>query len=197
MARRNAHSLEQIRAMVLEAAETIISNDGYQALTVRKIARDIGYTVGSIYMAYASMADLAMHIKANTVDELASHLQQVQGFPPEQQIAELAKAYLQFASRNFNRWSMIFVPETKAPEWNRQKIEQMIGPLEAQFARLAPDRSAQQHQQAARALWSSVHGICALFLSDELGAGKIKRVESDILLLVEIFIGGWLVSQFK
>jgi AcrR family transcriptional regulator len=194
MARRNTHSLEEIREMVLDAAETIIANDGYSALTVRKIAMDIGYTVGSIYMVFASMADLALHIKANTVDELTWHLQQVQGFPPEQQIAELAKVYLQFASQNFNRWTMVFVPETKAPDWYRQKTKQIFAPLEAQIARLAPDSSTQQRQQAARALWSGIHGICALSLTGELDAEDIGEVENDILLLVESFIGGWLAS---
>ena len=48
MARRSEHSLEQIKEMVLNAAETIIIEDGAQALTVRKVALEIGYTVGNI-----------------------------------------------------------------------------------------------------------------------------------------------------
>ncbi|MDP3589630.1 MAG: TetR/AcrR family transcriptional regulator, partial [Methylobacter sp.] len=168
MARRNKHSLEEIREMVLDAAETIIINDGYSALTVRKIAMDIGYTVGSIYMVFANMADLLIHIKANTVDELTGQLQQVQGCPPKQQIAELAKVYLHFAVQNFNRWTLIYMPDAKTPDWYRQKVDGIFSLVEAQFAQLAPDSSAQQCKQAARVLWSGIHGVCTLSLTGKL-----------------------------
>jgi AcrR family transcriptional regulator len=189
MARRNKHSLEEIREMVLDAAETIIVNDGYSALTVRKIAMDIGYTVGSVYMVFANMADLLMHIKANTVDDLTGQLQQVQGYPAEQQLAKLAKAYLHFAVQNFNRWTLIYMPEAETPEWYRQKINGIFSLVEAPFAQLAPDSSAHQRTQAAKALWSGVHGICTLSLP-----GNISDVENTVALLVESFIGGWMTS---
>lgn len=194
MARRNKHSLEEIREMVLDAAETIIVNDGYSALTVRKIAMDIGYTVGSVYMVFANMADLLMHIKGNTVDELTGQLQQVQGCPSEQQVTELAKAYLHFAARNFNRWTLIYMHDAETPDWYQQKINGVFSLVEAQFAQLAPDSSAQQCKQAARALWSGVHGICTLSLTDKLDAEGINDVENAIVLLVESFIRGWVGS---
>lgn len=192
MARRNKHSLEEIREMVLDAAETIIINDGYSALTVRKIAMDIGYTVGSVYMVFANMADLVMHIKTNTVDELTGQLQQVPDCPPEQQLMELAKAYLHFAVQNFNRWTLIYMPDAETPEWYRQKINGVFNLVEAQFTQLAPDRSAQQCKQAARALWSGVHGICTLSLTGKPDEEAINNVENTVVLLTESFIRGWL-----
>lgn len=194
MARRNKHSLEEIREMVLHAAETIIINEGYSALTVRRIATNIGYTVGSIYMVFGSMADLIMHIKANTVDELIGQLQQVPDCIPERYIAELSKAYLKFADRNFNRWSMIFAQDAEIPEWYQQKINLIYSQIETQFAQLAPGCTTQQHKLAARALWSGVHGICTLSLTGELDAENINDVENTIVLLVESFINGWMGS---
>ncbi|MDO9425084.1 MAG: TetR/AcrR family transcriptional regulator [Methylobacter sp.] len=194
MARRNKHSLAEIREMVLDAAETIIINEGYSALKVRRIAMDIGYTVGSVYMVFDNMADLVIHIKANTVDNLTEQLQQVPDCVPEQYIAELAKAYLQFSSRNFNRWSMIFVQDAEIPEWYRHKINQISSQIEAPFAKLAPSCSTQQHKQAARALWSGVHGICTLSLTGKQNAEDISDMENTVELLVESFIGGWVGS---
>ncbi len=191
MARRNKHSLEEIREMVLDAAETIIINNGYSALTVRKIAMDIGYTVGSVYMVFANMADLVMHIKANTVDELTGQLQQVPDNLPEQQLAELAKAYLHFAVQNFNRWTLIYMPDAEIPEWYRQKINGVFNLVEAQFTQLAPDRSEQQCTQAARALWSGVHGICTLSLNSKPDEEAINDAENAVILLTESFIRGW------
>jgi AcrR family transcriptional regulator len=192
MARRNEHSLDEIKEMVLDAAETIVINEGVSALTVRRVAMEIGYTVASIYMVFANMADLVLHIKANTVDDLNEQLLQVPDGVPEQQITELAKAYLKFAGRNFNRWRMIFVQDTENPEWYQEKINLILSRVEAQFAQLAPNCSTQQYKQAARALWSGVHGICALSLTGELEAEEINDVENSVVLLVESFIGGWI-----
>jgi len=191
MARRNKHSLAEIRKMVLDAAETIIINEGYSALTARRIAMDIGYTVGSIYMVFANMADLVMHINASTVDDLTERMQQVPHCVPEHYIAELAKTYVAFADRNFNRWTMIFVRDTEIPKWYQQKTQQIFSLVEAQFAQLAPNCSAQQSQQAARALWSGVHGVCTLSLTRELDAAAIKDIEEAVVLLVNSFITGW------
>jgi Transcriptional regulator len=195
MARRNKHSLEEIRKMVLDAAETIIINEGYSALTARRIAMQIGYTVGSIYMVFANMADLVIHIKANTVDDLTEQLQQIPDCVPDRHIKELAKTYLKFAEQNFNRWSMIFVQDDDNPEWYQQKIDLIFSRVAAQFAQLKPNCSKQQSQQAARVLWSGVHGICTLSLTSQQHAATITDVENDIVLLVESFIGGWMASR--
>ena len=198
MARRSEHSLDEIRVMVLNAAEAIVTNEGYSELKMRKIAREIGYTVGSIYMVFTNMADLIMHIKARTLDDIAAQLQQVQDCAPEQCIADLAKVYLGYASQNFNRWSMIFeyrLPQdAEIPEWYQEKVEHVFSRVEAQFSKLAPQCSAQQSKQAARALWSGVHGICILSLTGKLDAVGIKDVEDAVVLLVESFIDGWLSS---
>jgi AcrR family transcriptional regulator len=195
MARRSEHSLEEIRVMVLDAAEAIVIKDGYSALKVRSIARDIGYTVGSIYMVFANMADLVMHIKARTLDDIAVQLQQAQDSVPEQCIAELARIYLRYASQNFNRWSMIFeyrLPQDDGvPEWYQEKVGNVFSRVEAQFAKMAPQCSAQQSKQAARALWSGVHGICILSLTGKQDAAGIKDVEDAVALLVQSFIVGW------
>jgi len=191
MARRNEHSLDEIRKMVLDAAETIIINEGHSALTVRRIAMEIGYTVASIYMVFANMADLVLHIKANTADDLNGQLQQVPDCEPGQHIAEQGKAYLQFACLNFNRWRMLFVQDSENPEWYQEKIDRLFRRVEAQFARLSPSCPTEQNRQAARALWSGIHGICTLSLTGKLDAEEINDVENAVILLVESFTDGW------
>jgi AcrR family transcriptional regulator len=183
--------------MVLAAAETIIVDEGSSALTARRIAMNIGYTVGSIYMVFDSMADLVMHINAGTVDALTGQMQQVPDGTPEQHITELAKTYVAFADQNFNRWSMIFVRDNKLPEWYQQKIKQIFSLVEAQFARLAPNGSTQQNRLAANALWSGIHGICSLSLSHDPDATNIKEVEDTVVLLAKNFIDGWLASLHR
>lgn len=200
MARRSEHSLEQIREMVLSTAERIVSEQGIQALTVRKIALEIGYTVGSIYMVFANMEDLILHINVGTLDELAVALTPCpQQIPVEQQITQMAAAYLDFASRHFNRWRIIFEQgvhkQADYPEWYQEKVELMFAPIEALFKDLNPQSSAEQRALAARTLWCGVHGVCILALQGNLGQVGPASGQNAVQLLVESFVTGWKQNQ--
>jgi len=196
MARRSEHTQEQIKEMVLQAAETIIVEEGYHALTVRKIALEIGYTVGSIYMVFENMHDLIMHIKGRTLDELAATLQQQAGYAgdnTEQRILTLATAYVDFAHQHFNRWQMIFdkIDDQASPDWYQAKIIAMFTLVEALLEQLEPNRSAEHIRLTARALWSGVHGACILALNGSLGRVGAEDTATTVTLLVRNFIRGW------
>lgn len=195
MARRSEHTQDQIREMVLNAAESIVIEEGFHALTVRKVAMEIGYTVGSIYMVFANMEDVIMHVKGRALDELAEQLRQLEPCKSaERQILALANVYLEFAHRHFNRWRMIFeaIKDAPVPEWYQQKTRDMFLIVEEPFRTLLPDPSeAEQAHLAAQALWSGVHGACVLSLNGSLGRVGAENAQVTVGLLVKNFIAGW------
>lgn len=196
MARRNEHSVEQIREMVLNAAEGIIREEGIEALTVRKIALEIGYTVGSIYMVFDNMQDLVLHIKGRTLDSLEAELfKTFETGGIEQNILSLAGRYLEFGSRNYQCWRIIFEPlgqdNTEIPEWYQEKIERMFKPVEQLFRQLSPEKTPEQARLAAMSLWCGVHGVSALGLNGNLGHSGVENSRMAVNLLVTSFIRGW------
>ena len=196
MAKRSEHSLEELKALVLKAAETIVIEEGFSALKMRRIAMDIGYTVGSIYMVFKNMADLIMHINAKTLDAIAAELKQVQDCNIEPSIEALAIAYLGYAKQNFNRWRNVFEnsfsAETKTPDWYQEKFDNVFALVDARFAKFKPELAEGHRKRAARALWCGVHGICVLSLKGELDKTEINDVEETIVLLVRSFMRGWI-----
>ncbi|MEQ1530946.1 MAG: TetR/AcrR family transcriptional regulator [Methylococcales bacterium] len=196
MARRNEHTQGQLKEMILNAAQYIVVEQGFSALTVRKIAAKINYTVGSIYMIFTNMDDLILQLKAVTLNDITQQIEQISHYPPEQYLEEMAKTYLRFASQNFNQWSMIFehrLPEgTTTPDWYQLKVEEAFQRVETQFKRLTPSCSQAQIARAARALWGGIHGICALSLNEKLNSLDIYDVESNVVLLVRNFVQGWI-----
>jgi len=196
MARRSEHSQQEIKDMVLNAAETIVVEEGFDKLKVRRIAMDIGYTVGSIYMVFDNMADLIMHIKGRTLDDIATQLNAIDATETaEQKIVLLAKTYLMFASNNFNRWRMIFehqlADNEKVPDEYQQKVNHIFRIVETEFEQLSSAHTNEQSKLAARALWSGVHGICTLSLTGKLDLLGVDSIENTVVLLVENFIAGW------
>lgn len=202
MARRRKHTLTEIKDMILDSTEEIIIRDGIANLTARKIALEIGYTVGSIYMIFPSMTHLIMHFNANTLDDIADRLglvREQENEHKEQCLEELAKAYLNYASRNFNRWHIVF--DYRAPEDDTKPLEidwfqQRLDALTRQFAiplhQLAPERHEPEITLAARSLWASIHGIGTLFLVGKPHATLPEQVNDSGVLLVRNFIRGWL-----
>ena len=196
MAKRSEHSLEELKALVLKAAETIVIEEGFSALKMRRIAMDIGYTVGSIYMVFKNMADLIMHINAKTLDAIAAELKQVQDCNIEPSIETLAIAYLGYANQNFNRWRNVFEnsfsAETKTADWYQEKFDNVFALVDTQLAKFKPELSEGHRKRAARALWCGIHGICVLSLKGDLDKTDINDVEETMVLLVRSFMQGWI-----
>ena len=197
MARRSEHSLEELKAMVLDAAETIVIEEGFSALKMRRIAAEIGYTVGSIYMVFNNMDDLILHIKGRTLDAITDQMTLVQCSSPEHCLEELARVYINYASQNLNRWSMVFehrLPEdTETPEWYQEKIDNLYGKFEAQFALLAPRLTTEQRRHTALAFLGGLHGICVFMLTSHIGGLYQNDLEESVVLLIRRFIhDGWI-----
>jgi AcrR family transcriptional regulator len=191
MARRGDHSLEQIKDMILVAAENLVIEGGLSLLTVRKVAAKIGYTIGSVYMVFTSMDDLILHLKGRTLDTIAEQMEQVETSSAEQGLEELVDVYIKFASQNLNRWSMVFehrLPENiKVPAWYQKKIDNIYGKFEAQFAQLTPELSPAQLKQTALAFFGGVHGMCVFMLTTQLGGLNDNDYEEGVALLIRRF----------
>jgi AcrR family transcriptional regulator len=182
MARRNEHSLAEIKAMVLSAAENIIIENGFAALTIRKIAMEMGYTIGSIYMVFSSRAELIQHINARTLEDIATRLQPI---TTTGDIETWLKAYLHYARINSHRWRMIFAQQSleaePLPDWYQAQLNSVFQQFSAYFT--LTSSSSEQNQQSVHALWQGIQGICLLSAEAD--------IEASALLLLRTFLRGW------
>ncbi len=74
MGRRSDHSREELGALALDAARKIVEQEGLRGLTARRVARDIGYTIGTIYNHFENLDDLIMQLNGQTLDSLYAAL---------------------------------------------------------------------------------------------------------------------------
>ena len=201
MARRSDHSREQIKQMALLAGETIVAENGSAALTARRLASQIGYTVGSLYLVFENLDDVTLQVNARTLDKLSFELDQVAANhnEPKQCIIQLGRTYIQFASNNSHLWNMVFGhrqnEDENIPEWYQERINSLFERVELQFDKLIPGQSAPQNALAARALWSGVHGNCVLALTGKLDVVGVENVEKTSDLLIDNFLAGWISTH--
>lgn len=196
MARRSDHSREEIREMALAAAEQLVSEQGFEGLSARKVANSIGYTVGTLYLVFENLDDLVLHINARTLDRLHRRMEEAQTgcSDPGHCLQQLGQTYIGFASDNPYLWEMVFkhrLPEgQQVPTWFQEKVHRMFAMVEAQLKPLAKNRSQPEIAQAAGALWGGVHGICMLALTGKIGvAGEVSAQDLTKSLMLNYLKG--------
>jgi AcrR family transcriptional regulator len=205
MGRRSSHTPQQLRALVLDAAQEIIEAQGLGGLSAREIARRIGYSPGTIYNIFANLDDVVLNVEARVLDALERRLGEAQ--QPSNGTAEgdqaagnggrlirIARAYLLFTQEKPRLWNLLLEHHMPAgaelPPWYRQKLEGLMVQVERALAPcFAPGEEAER-QRAARALWAGVHGITSLSTADKLSVVTTETAERLIDDLVATYLAG-------
>ena len=74
MGRRSTHTPQQLRELILDAAQDIIQVQGLAGLSAREIARRIEYSPGTIYNMFENLDDVVLHVEARVLDALDKRL---------------------------------------------------------------------------------------------------------------------------
>ncbi|XHC09178.1 TetR/AcrR family transcriptional regulator [Labrenzia sp. ac12] len=164
------------RKKIVETALELLSQEGEAALTLRRVAREIGVTPNALYRLFESH-DVLLAAVADAVAEqllLAIEGGAVQG-SPKVQLRGLLSAYAAFAennpdqyrvllSANEEAWADLPEPHFHARLWDR--CLQIVVPLVGADA--APD--------ATVTLWGLLHGIWTLRQAGVLGGRKPTEI---------------------
>jgi AcrR family transcriptional regulator len=192
MGRRSDHSRDEIREMAIKAATKIITQKGLARLTARGIATDIGYTVGTLYLAFENLDDLILHINAKTLEEIYTRISRASQdlADPEQRLSAMSKAYIDFSYQQPRRWSAIFehsMVDIPIPDWYQNRVDSLLLLVEKEFQVLAPRKSGHEIKIAARTLWAGIHGISMAGLTSTTAVKS-----SDVWQLAQSLITNYL-----
>lgn len=203
MARRKDHSREELENLILDAAWTIIGQEGVIGLTARRIATDIGYTPGTIYNVFRAMDDVVMGVNGRTLDKLYTILNDPSCENPPKDPTEqavmcmktMARRYVAFAQEYRPYWLLLFhqdvVLESSKSDWYEDKIHRLFGPLEQILTPFFSANDTELLQDSARTLWASVHGICYL---QETGKINFAYQKPDTTKLIDHLIDTYMAG---
>ena len=210
MGRRNDHTRDELRELIVTEARRLVARDGVERVGARRLAEAVGYTAGTLYTVFDNLDALFLHVNARSIDALAeactaardaAHEAAVDGGgsdtadAPVRALRAMGLAYVGYAAANEHEFRLMFRPRAAAPPAGAPALGPRIGALFAlvdeELGRLAPGAARADRATAARALWSGVHGVAALGLTGQLYPAHDEGADAVVGALVERFAAGW------
>jgi AcrR family transcriptional regulator len=201
MGRRSDHSRDEIREMAIAAAAKQVETEGLQSLTARKVASDIGYTVGTLYHVFLNFDDLIIHMNAQTIDEMAALIQREtrKKRNPEVRIRAMAEVYVKYATDHPDRWRLVFEHQAPrglpTPALMKERRDVMFAMVADNLREISSARIPQEIDHTATALWSGIHGICILALTGKLYLGGAFSMVKLIDTLIDSVLNEFRVDD--
>lgn len=98
-----------LRARILDAARRIVTRDGFQALSMRKLAEAIGYSAASLYLHFESRDEIARALGREGFAQLLAQLEPLAAIEdPRERLHALAHAYVAFGCAHQQAYRLMY-----------------------------------------------------------------------------------------
>lgn len=180
---RREREREEVRTKILDAARELFATEGYEAVTMRKIAERIEYSPTAIYLHFKDKESVLREICEADFLTLAHELTKIGKIAdPVERLQFIGLAYAAFAVSHPNHYRLMFMtphpaadeeteirkgnPEEDAYAFLRDTVAEAIA-----AGRLRPELG--DAELVAQTMWAGMHGVVSL----EIAKAKDDWVE--------------------
>ena len=182
---------EETRSSILEAAYKIVKEEGWQALSMRKIADEIEYTAPIIYEYFSNKEAILAELNKKGYLYLTKEMEEARNKhdDPAEQLEAMWMAYWNFAFKKKELYQLMFGVQMNC--CSAQKSPEAEGPerlITDAIRRLMDGKNLSENEVYRRyyTFWSVVHGLVSINLvnqgsSDEMNKQVLKDAISGII----------------
>jgi AcrR family transcriptional regulator len=190
---RKERQKEELRAKILEVSRQIVVNEGIAALTIRRVAKEVEYSPGALYLYFANREAIVAELGKQGLGLLLGYLRTSEKIAdPSARLKALAKDYIRFAAENPETYQLVFMlnqavtftvfhGESPKDDSHSGAGDEAFALLVQPFAQLRASHPAWKKKdpvECAEVLWSCLHGIAALGIS----CGNFLKTPADVLV---------------
>ncbi len=192
---RRAREKEQLRRQILSAARELFVKEGYENVSMRKIADKIEYSPTMIYLYFRDKADLLDSVCKATLLNLLNTLELLKRDKsnPVENLRKSGKAYVEFGLEYPQDYKLTFVVR---PQFQKglglqegSVGEKVFNYLRAMVTECVRQKTFRQVDVdiTGQALWSAVHGVTLLLIDfpDFPWAAKDRLIDTVINMMIE------------
>ena len=194
---RKARQKKFLRQEILDAASEMFVREGFENVSMRRIADKIEYSPTTIYLYFKDKAELLESVCRETFAGLIERLAKIMDQPvdPAERLKRGLHAYIEFGLENPHHYRATFmmpIPEGIDPKFHSkpdspgmQAFDFMrrcvydcisVGKLKGKDAELA-----------SQTLWAGIHGVTSLLITHDHfpWVGKEKLIDSVVDTLLQ------------
>jgi AcrR family transcriptional regulator len=177
---RRAREREHLRARILDAARELFAAEGYDAVTIRRVAEKVEYTPPVIYQHFADKAALIREICYTDFRAFGAHFRALVGVEdPIERLGQMGELYVEFALTHPNHYRLMFMtpppadtpldkttidPEARGnPELDAYAMLRLNVDAAFRAGRFNPELD--DPALIAHVLWQSLHGIVSMHIA--------------------------------
>jgi len=194
---RKARQKKFLRQEIIDAASELFVKEGYEQVSMRRIAEKIEYSPTTIYLYFKDKAELLEQVCVETFSRLSHILGRLQEQPgdPIERLKRGLIAYIKFGLENPHHYRATFmtpIPEGFDPE--KYKQPDSPGMQAFDFLRRGVESCKASGklrmgdvELASQTLWCGVHGVTSLFITHRafpwVGREQVIHSVVDTLIL--------------
>ena len=161
----------ELRSELVEAAHKLVQEEGYEGLTIRKLAKRVGYAPMSVYSYFADKQDILFALAEDAFETLARRIEEHSSDDPIEALQAVMTEYAAFGLGNPNEYRTVFMTEkTRLPEGRSyDDMEESNPAMKVLIKRVEACVAAGKLQGDPRAiatmLWAVGHGAISLLIT--------------------------------
>lgn len=196
---RREREKSETRDKILDAARELFVTEGYEGVSMRRVADKIEYSPTAIYVHFADKNELFHELCHQDYARLAEVFQSsAMSTDPVERLVQIGRTYIEFGATHPNHYKFMFMTAHPALEPNEEDQEKMGNPELDAYAFLK--WSVQQAIDAgcfrqeltdaelvSQTLWAAVHGVISLQIakcSDPWVDWRPIQVRAETMLAV-------------
>jgi AcrR family transcriptional regulator len=167
---RRQREKENLRKRILNEARKIVVSEGFDALTIRRVADAVEYAPGTLYLYFENRDAIARELCLGVYQAMHDALAPVAKIrTPQKRLRAFIQGYLAFALGDPEMYRLALMSDPKFSDvlLRDGPIEGADGPGQQTFALLVRTVAELQQNESqafvlAEAIWAAVHGIVSL-----------------------------------
>ncbi len=172
---RKERDRQLMRRKILDAARVLFVREGFDNVTMRRIARRIEYSPAALYRYFQNKADLLQSLRMEGFDMLNHELLRHGNEPdPLKRLHTLALVYVRFACDNSEYYELMFnagEPTAMEDGWPTEPMRSFGVLQNAVMAAMAHGAFKNvELETAVFGLWSLCHGLANLVVKNRLAS---------------------------
>lgn len=170
VAHRRARDRDSVRLVLIDAAREVLAQEGYDGLTIRRVAERAEYSLGTVYGYFADKDDLLYSLVHEDFTRLTERLRAIR--ETHEGVTAVRAMLLSYAEMGLERpesYQVMFMFRPKLARRNASDDSDehaysifrscVVAAMErGEFRRMDPDVVAQ-------ILWAAIHGLVSLRLT--------------------------------